>query len=212
MMLIAENELKILLNTNENIEPAESKMIRLQADFIQDSLNMANNSYLAYIRQYTEVQASIVKNENSKYLPDFSIGYFNQSIDQVNGFEGLQIGMSVPIWAWSQSAKVKAARIEMDKAQNHLNAEIMRTEMELGNQFRQLEKYTNILSYYETKALKQAEIILDHSLKSFRSGNINYIAYATASSEAFDIKIEYLNAINNYNQTIIRINYLIGNY
>ncbi len=211
MMLITENELKILLNTTDNIEPAEGKMIRLEPNFIQDSLNM-NNPYIAYIRQYTTVQASIVKNENSKYLPDFSIGYFNQSIDKVNGFEGLQIGMSLPLWAWSQSAKVKAARIEMDKAQNHLDSEIMKTELELGNQFRQLEKYSNILEYYENKALKQAKLILEHSLKSFKTGNISYIEYASASTEAFDIKIEYLKAINNYNQTIIRINYLIGNY
>jgi cobalt-zinc-cadmium resistance protein CzcA len=211
-MLISENDLKTLMNSTNNIEPGDNSMIRLTLHIIEDSTGYENNPYLAYIKQYAEVQTAVVKNEGSQYLPDFSIGYFNQTIDKVKGFDGVQLGMTFPIWFWSQSGKVKAAKIERDKAENHLYAEMRRTETEISNQFKQLEKYTYILDYYEDKALRQANIILEHSLKSFSAGNINYIEYANASADAFDIKMEYLDAINNFNQTVIRINYLIGNY
>jgi cobalt-zinc-cadmium resistance protein CzcA len=120
--------------------------------------------------------------------------------------------MTFPIWFWGQSARVKAKKIEIDKARNQLDAEIRRTETEIENQFSQLEKYTSILSYYEEKALKQANIILKHSTRSYTEGEISYVEYVSAISDAFDINIDYLEAIDNYNQTVIRIHYLIGNY
>ena len=211
-LLIAENDLKILINTGTKIIPSEIAMFRLDFTLNQDSAVVENNPYISYIRQFTEVQSAVVKSEKANHVPDFNVGYFNQSIDNVNGFDGVMIGMSFPIWFWTQSAKVKAAKIEKDKALNRLDSEIRKAETEISNQFRQLEKYLYILNYYEKKALKQANIILEHSTKSYYEGDINYIEYATATADAFDIKLEYLSAINNYNQTVIRINYLIGTY
>jgi len=211
-MVITENDLKVMMNSGDNFIPLENEMIRMEVRLPSDSLSIADNPYVSYIRQYSAVQDAVVKSEGSRYLPDFSIGYFNQSIDKVDGFDGIQLGMSFPIWFWSRSGKVKAARIERDKAENQLDAEIRRTRLEMENQLRQLEKYTFVLEYYEENALRQARLILEHSLKAYTTGNISYIEYANASSDAFDIEMEYLEAINNYNQTVIRINYLIGSY
>ncbi len=210
-LLMSENDLKILMNSSDDLSPSEKEMIRLEIN-VGDSVSLANNPYISYIRQYSEMQSAVVKNESSQYLPDFSIGYFNQSIDHATGFDGVQLGMSFPLWFWSRSGKVKAAQIARDKAENHLDAEIRRATLEVDNHFRQLEKFIYILNYYEERALRQANLILDHSLKAFSEGNISYIEYANAASDAFDIKMEYLEAINNYNQTVIRINYLIGSY
>lgn len=211
-MIIAENDLEILINTNSRISPSENSMFRLELDLQSDSLYYDDNPYVAYIRRYAEVQSAVVKTERSNHVPDFSIGYFNQSIDNTNGFDGVMIGMSFPIWFWTQSAKVKAAHIQQDKALNMLEAQSKRAETEIENQFTQLEKYTFILNYYEEKALNQAELIFTHSLKSYSEGEISFVEYASATADAFDIRVEYLEAINNYNQTVIRINYLIGNY
>ena len=211
-MVITENDLKVMMNSGDNFIPLENEMIRMEVRLPSDSLSIADNPYVSYIRQYSAVQDAVVKSESSRYLPDFSIGYFNQSIDKLDGFDGIQLGMSFPIWFWSRSGKVKAARIERDKAENQLDAEIRRTRLEMENQLRQLEKYTFVLEYYEENALRQARLILEHSLKAYTTGNISYIEYANASSDAFDIEMEYLEAVNNYNQTVIRINYLIGSY
>ncbi len=211
-LMVAENNLRALMNTDTRYTPSGSTMVRLDLVSEKDSLSLQNNPYISYIRQYSDLQSAVVKSEGAQHLPDFSIGYFNQSIDKVNGFDGIQIGMSFPLWFWSQSGKVKAARIERDKAENKLAAETNRIRLELENHFRQLEKYMFILKYYEDKALRQANLILEHSLKAYSAGNISYIEYANASSDAFDIKMEYLEAINNFNQTVVRINYLIGSY
>jgi cobalt-zinc-cadmium resistance protein CzcA len=211
-LVISENDLRVLLNTDSGLKPQENEMIKLDIAFNTDSISAEDNPYVNYVRQYMEMQEAEMKSERSYHLPDFSIGYFNQTIDKTKGFDGIQLGMTFPIWFWGQSARVKAKKIEIDKARNQLDAEIRRTETEIENQFSQLEKYTSILSYYEEKALKQANIILKHSTRSYTEGEISYVEYVSAISDAFDINIDYLEAIDNYNQTVIRIHYLIGNY
>ncbi len=211
-LVVAENDLRVLTNVNTMLIPSEEEMILYELLVAEDSISLENNPYVSYIRQYSELQNAVVKTQGAQHLPDFSIGYFNQSIDKVNGFDGIHLGLSIPLWSWSQSGKVRAARIERDKAENQLDAEIRRSHVEIENHFRQLEKYIYILNYYEEKALRQANLILEHSLKAFATGNIRYIEYANAASDAFDIKMQYLEAINHFNLTVVRINYLIGNY
>jgi cobalt-zinc-cadmium resistance protein CzcA len=209
-MIISENDLRVLLNIDSALFPVEQEMIKLDMSFNTDSLSAEKNPYVNYVRQYMEMQEAEIRSERSYHLPDFSIGYFNQTIDKAKGFDGIQLGMSFPIWFWGQSARVNAKKIELDKARNQLDAEIRKADTEIDNQFSQLEKYTFILTYYEEKALKQANVILEHATRSYNEGDISYIEYASAISDAFDIKIDYLEAINNYNQTVIRIQYLVG--
>jgi cobalt-zinc-cadmium resistance protein CzcA len=211
-LMISENELRVLMNAEKAIRPSGDQMIKLELMAGKDTTGLENNPFVAYVMQYRKVQDAVMKNEGAQYLPNFSIGYFNQSIDKVNGFEGVQLGMSFPLWFWSRSGVVKAARIEREKADNQLEAELIKATSEIENQFLQLEKYGHMLRYYEDKALMQADMMLEHSLRAFSAGNISYVEYANAASGAFDIRMEYLETMNNYNQTIIRLDYLLGSY
>ena len=46
--------------------------------------------------------------------------------------------------------------------------------------------------------------------KSYRAGEINLFQYIFALNEAFSLQLEYLEALNGYNQTVIQINRLLG--
>jgi cobalt-zinc-cadmium resistance protein CzcA len=71
-------------------------------------------------------------------------------------------------------------------------------------------KHQGSLTYYEENALPQANLIIENAKKSFQSGAINYIEYFQSVQQALDIKINYINTLNGYNQAIINIEYLIG--
>ncbi len=209
---MAGNELRTITGSMQSIRPEEKTMPRFTLEILQDSATLENNPYIGYIRQYLELQDALVKNEGNQHLPDFSIGYFNQSIDHVDGFEGLQFGLSFPLWFWSQSANVKAARIEREKAGNQLYAEQQRVGLLIDSYFLQLEKSMKVIDYYDKRALRQADLVFDYSLRAFQSGNISYLEYISAASDAVNIRMEYLETINKYNQTVIRINSLTGSY
>ena len=74
----------------------------------------------------------------------------------------------------------------------------------------ELLKQTNSLNYYETKALPQAELILENANKGFTSGAINYLEFIQSESQALEIKFNYLKTLNAFNQAVIHLEYLIN--
>ena len=58
--------------------------------------------------------------------------------------------------------------------------------------------------------MPQAELIIDNSEKSFASGNISYSQYQQNLTLANTIQTEYLQALFQFNQSIIVIEALLG--
>ena len=163
------------------------------------------------------------KLEKSKLLPDLSIGYFSQTIrgeQTVNGvprtfgsgdrFTGIQAGVAVPLWFGSNAAKIKAARLQEKvsqfSAENYSKSLLGNYNSLLG----EYAKYNNSLNYYEKQAVPEADLIIDQASKSYKAGAIDYLDYIQSLSRALSIKQNYLDALNNYNQTIVSIEFITG--
>lgn len=65
-----------------------------------------------------------------------------------------------------------------------------------------------VLSYYEEEGNELAQEILKTAEGSFRNGEIDFYQYIQSLESAYDIKLEHLDKLQEYNQTIIAINYL----
>jgi len=66
----------------------------------------------------------------------------------------------------------------------------------------------NMVSYYEHKAIKNAEETMNAAFVQYRSGNINYLEWVMLTNQAITIKMDYLNAVKKLNNSIIELNYL----
>jgi cobalt-zinc-cadmium resistance protein CzcA len=55
-----------------------------------------------------------------------------------------------------------------------------------------------------------AESIVNIAQRTYKSGDIGYIEYVQNLNEANKIKTDYLTMMNNYNQTIINIQFLLN--
>ena len=84
--------------------------------------------------------------------------------------------------------------------------------MKLNEKFKalkiQLSQLQDALSYYEIEGDKLSEEILKTAHGSFRNGEIDFYQYIQSLESAYEIKLSYLDKLNEYNQTIITINYL----
>ena len=67
------------------------------------------------------------------------------------------------------------------------------------------------LAYYRSTALPNAELIVFNASKSYQNGEIEYVEYLQALQTALESKKGYINTVNNLNQTIISIEFLLGN-
>ncbi|MFZ4399959.1 MAG: CusA/CzcA family heavy metal efflux RND transporter [Bacteroidales bacterium] len=218
---IAMRKLQILLNTDNLISTSDTVLKRINYTASPNKSEIANNPSLAYLQQQIEVSQNEKKLECSRMMPDFSIGYFSQTIigsQDVNGipqtfgagdrFTGIQLGIAIPLWFHPYTSKIKAARI---------NENIARTDAEnfskslTGNYNSLLDeyyKYLGSVNYYERQAIPEAEMIIDQSTRIFKAGAMDYLDFVMNLNRALSIKQNYLDAINSYNQTIINIEFI----
>ncbi|RFZ94119.1 CusA/CzcA family heavy metal efflux RND transporter [Mucilaginibacter conchicola] len=158
------------------------------------------------------------KTERSKLLPDFFAGYNNQSIagsQFVNGtetyygtgkrFNYIAAGVSIPLFWGAQSAKASAAKVEWQMAQKRTELASQQLQTELQNANSQLQKYATSLEYYEKQGNKNAALIISTADKQFTGGDINYLQWVILVDQAISLKNEYLDMLNNYNQSAIQV-------
>jgi len=150
--------------------------------------------------------------EKSKFLPDLSAGYFNQQIEGVKNFSGFQLGIKVPLFFWSQKGKTQAAKKNSEIAIMNLKQSKLEVSTSLQTNLQDYKKYKASLSYYEEKGLKLAEKLFSAANKAYKEGEVDYIAYVVSLEQVVQIKKNYLEKLNLYNQTLIKINYLTGKY
>ena len=219
---MAETELQRLLKSQDPPQIASEFTERTLPNGL-DTTSLRANPQLSYLQQQIEIQHRAKRAEVAKMLPDILIGYFNQSLvgyqniggqdqyfDASKRFQGFQLGLAFPLWFAPAVAKIKSASI---------NQEIARTQKKqydnnLKSNFKQtlqaLDKGMITLNYYKSTALPNAKLILDQAEKSYRAGEIGYMEYMQSIRNAIGIKLGNLQALYDYNRTIIKLEFLLG--
>lgn len=219
-LAIQKQQLKMLLNDTAQLEFVPENLAERNFS-TADSSQVNNNPMLAYAQQQIEIANAEKAVHTAKLLPDLSVGYFNLSMigiptnsgetatmsDRFSGFQG---GISLPLFFASHKADIKSAKIKGQIAQAH--AEYYQTvlESQYQQQLQEILKQRSSLNYYQDKALPQAELILDNAQKSFANEAIDYVEYFQNVNKALDLKYNYLNTLNQYNQAVIQLEYLIS--
>ncbi|HPE56178.1 MAG TPA: CusA/CzcA family heavy metal efflux RND transporter [Bacteroidales bacterium] len=207
-LAMAKQNLLQLMGVSFDISPAAQLQKFEITSMPGDKPSDTSNVRTRYITQMTEVQRSSLNREKMNHLPDFFVGYFNQSIDRVNGFEGFQVGASLPLWFWSNSGKVQASRIEVAKTENALDFEKQNLIREFQKQMAAYEGYRASLEYYENGGLEQIDQLIRNLQTSYRAGEINYFEFVRNIGLAFDVRLRYLDTLLKYNQSVIELEYL----
>lgn len=221
--LIYQSHLQTLMNSKNPILLSETEMNKLPLTVQTDSASISQNPMLAYLKQQLEISNRLKKVETAKVLPDFTVGYFNQSLigyQNINGadqyfgaskrFSGIQVGIAVPLWFVPQTAKVKAASINQQVVQSNYEQQQSNMQGQYNQAIQEFLKDKNTVEYYEKSALPNAELIIKQADKGFKSGSIGYVEYLQSLKSALAIKSNYLQSLNQYNQSVVTLEFLLG--
>ncbi|ACU60171.1 CusA/CzcA family heavy metal efflux RND transporter [Chitinophaga pinensis] len=216
-------ELQRLLNTPDDIILAEEEYKPDAYLLTPPDTNTQQSPLLAQQKQQVEIAERAVHLERSLSAPDFTLGYFNQSIigmQNVNGqdvyfgggkrFQGLQAGIAIPIFFRSFASRVKAAKIEKQIAESQLMLLQNNLQGEYKQAYQEMLKNARSIEYYQKSALPNAVLILKQAQLSFQNGEVGYVEYLQALRTASDLRFNYLQTVNQYNQSVYRIKYLVG--
>lgn len=191
---------------------------------LNDTQAVNNNPSLQWLKQQVQVSQKEKEVIAAQRLPDFSVGYFNQTLigNPVDGsgmklaaagnrFMGFNAGISVSIFNKPLKAKIKAADINTQLAENELayNTSVLNSRWQQA--WQDYVKNRNSVTYYQVSALPNAELLLRQSMKGYQQGETGYTEYLLAIRNALQIRENYLQALNLHNQAIIYLEYLSGN-
>jgi cobalt-zinc-cadmium resistance protein CzcA len=149
--------------------------------------------------------------ERNKLLPDIRVGAVTQSIENKAGQNFIQAGISIPIFAKAQKARIKAAESNELLLASQKEQGIAQLSAELSSQFVLLEKHLNGINYFQQTGLAQAAWLELTALKSYQQGEIEYVEMLQNTQQAWQIREQYLQQVLAYNQSIVQIETILGN-
>lgn len=172
-------------------------------------IGLENSLELKYYSNRVNLFDNQRKYEKQLLLPDLSLSYFQGSNSDLNqNLYGYYLGLKIPLLFFGQSSKIKASSIAREIAVEESKEYEVQLNIEYMALNAQLIKQEKALKYYEDEGTDLSDEILKTATLSFKNGEINYFQYILSLENAYEIKLDYLNSLNEYNQTVIAINYL----
>jgi len=215
--------LQILMNDNSEIGSINDTVVKRELGLNAVDFSSTNNPTVNYLQELILSKEKQIAIHKTDYYPEFSVGYFNQSMlgnHSVNGieqyygsdqrFQGVNATISLPVFTRATKSKVNAAKIERQIAQTNAEFYKIRIENEYRIAVNNYIKTKTQLAYFENSVLEQVRLIIETSNLSYKSGNISTLEYIQSLNAAIDLKSKYNQILNRYNQTVIEIEYLVG--
>jgi cobalt-zinc-cadmium resistance protein CzcA len=183
---------------------------------LSDSTPAGDEPFVALSRYRQEAAHFQWQTEKAKRLPDFTLGYNNQSLvgtQLINGqeiyydgtkrFNYVSAGIGIPLFFKAHSARIAASRTAYESARKETENATLQLKTGLRNAADQVQKFHESLRYYELQRLKNADLIIKTADQQFQAGEIDYLQWVLLVNQAITIKSEYIQLMNSYNLAVI---------
>jgi cobalt-zinc-cadmium resistance protein CzcA len=207
----AQQHLMKILYVDQMFEAEADSLSRLEVDFNIDSIfsYYEHSAAQNFLNKRLMVLEQNIKVNRSSLTPALSFGYFNQSIDNLRGFDGWNLQLSVPIWFRPNSGRIQSAKIEYEIFNNAFLQQRFGIISDLRTLNHQRETLLQKLSTYERVSLRNARLIIENADLLYRNGEIGYLEYIRSISTAIGLQLSYLDSLHEYNMVVLQINYSI---
>ncbi|PZF73034.1 CusA/CzcA family heavy metal efflux RND transporter [Taibaiella soli] len=204
--------LQMLLQTEALVMPVEDSLVALNEI---DTFSNSSHPFAMLNAAKMQIAKRQMNLEQQKMMPDFSVGYFNQSLignpmssngdlaTAGNRFQGVQVGVNVPLIFGAQSARIKSARWGYESAKSAEGQAMTELQQNRKIAFEELERQKTMLDYYSRSALPEAEKLLIQGQKTYMAGEVDYTTYLQSIETASGIKADYLQTLLNYNKAVL---------
>lgn len=205
---IVQSQFKMLLNADNDFVPFADK---IKMDFVEKIADDTITNYptIKLFEQEVTISKAEVSLEKSKKMPELIGGVYWQTFkantnfqDSYNGVYG-QFGVALPFFNSSFNNKKKALEINTQIAENNLNNEKLKLQTQYQELLQEYKKHQTTIDYYETKALKNVDLVTNTANKKFIGGDINYLEWVMLINQNTEIQSNYLEAIKRINNNII---------
>ena len=223
MQTTALARLNILLN-----EPAY-EIKKIPAQLNDDKLDSLNIDSLVTIADGSNpnLQMSKVKIAQgqkkkalarSDYWPDLMLGFEYRirekvPMDPVSGEDFVSgfAGISLPLWFWkTQNNKLASAGEELAAAKSMDEANRLKVEYQITDAVLNIKRKYDSYEYYKDTIIPQAEAALESSNIAYQVGKVDFLNLITAQMRLFELQIDNLGNLKDYNVQLAALDELVG--
>ncbi len=147
----------------------------------------------------------------TSYLPDFVIGYKSQSINGVNDYYGINLGISLPLWfLFDQKGKIKEADAEMKISENEYNESQLNVISFARKAYINLKNSEKQITLFKATLIPESEEIFRVANASYLTGDITYLEFLQAKQILISTKESFISALKDYNINLIELEKATG--
>lgn len=211
------------LNVDYLVEPAENGLSVIEDFMPEDAVNFGSTPEGMVADGRLQVAKRNQSLTKQGFMPTLSVGattqllikgfnpyHIDRSRFDKGDFIGFEVGVSVPLIYWSQRAKTRAANrafaIEELRAAEDRNRQTAEYQA-LNDEY---VAALHALDYYRTTGMPEAEEMVRLSLVSYELGEVGYEEHARNLENVLAVKRAYAEALERYNQTIIKLKRIKG--
>lgn len=220
----AQRRLGSLLGLDCPAEAADAEVVVLDLPEPLSEFDFTATSPFRVHMATLEVGEREVGLARQEFLPELSVGATAQLLlDGFNpyhidrqrfgkgNFLGFSVGVAVPLFFTGKRSRLLEARRELELSRLRMDNDRLRLEAELADSYAALATAAERLAYFEREGLPQAAEMVRLSQVSYELGEIDYLEHMQNLGASSDIRLDYLSAVEQYNQTVIKIQTIKGN-
>ena len=207
--LATTQRLQSWLSVDDEISSEEGGLTRF-AEAPLKQAGLRQNPQLAYYFQNRSVAEATTQMERSRFLPGFTLGYSEQTVNDREGFFLYRVGLNVPLLFFAQRGYTQAAQMEQAVAEQEFQEQQQILGRQLASARADLQKAAVSLQFYEKEGLQLAEEQIRAAQFGYDQGGVDYIAFIQNLAQALEIREDYLKSLQQYNRAVIELNRLSG--
>lgn len=177
---------------------------------VYDSSGYKSSPSYSLLKQSILIAEKNIALQKAKALPGFAFSYFNQGERNTPFQNRFRFGITLPLWFNQYKANISAAKTGFEIEKQNAGAFQQQISFQLLQAQNEQALFAQSIQYYQSGGLNKSAEIITTAKRFYESGENDYISYLRNINDAYAIQIKYLEALKNYNQSAVSINYLKG--
>ncbi|MEN8788739.1 MAG: CusA/CzcA family heavy metal efflux RND transporter [Flavobacteriaceae bacterium] len=203
--VLAYDRLSQLVQADDSLYISQEAATMLEPNFS----GLSNATELKTYKNRVLLSEAEHQFEKQRLLPDINLEYFQGSNEMLaDNLHGYQIGLKIPLLFNGQSSRIKAAGLAYEAVVAESRNYEIKLETRYKELLRRMEQNKKALSYYLEEGNSLADEILKTAEAGYRNGEIDFFQYIQSLENAYGIRLEYLEQLSLYNESVISLNYL----
>jgi len=197
-------------NLSEEIEVTPYSLFELLNQITLDTAATFANAQLAMAQRETEIAKSKVKLEKSRAMPGFQFGYLNQVNKNSLVQYRFQAGITLPLWWWQYSGRIKAAKSNAEFTRQQEEATILSYRMNLNGAQTHVNSTFGNLKYYLETGLQNLNDLESSSQKFYAAGEIDLTTHLRTLNDVMSLRFNFVEAAREYLDAVILLKFING--